>query len=966
MSRFSKLSWVVLFLFMVVFTGQSMAQVVTWDPQFPIDSDTVTVYFHAKEGTGGLAGYTGDVYAHTGVITDQSTTSSDWKYVKTSWGVNTADTKMTRVATNEYKITINNIRKYYGVPAGEKILKMAFVFRSGAQVNSSYLEGKDTGNKDIFVAVYEAGLHVRLLQPAGNPSFIKKNSSLTIMGIGATASDIPLTLKLSVNGTQVASVQNDTITYQAATSTSGRYDIELIGVDSRGESDTTSGAYIINPTIVNEHRPDTLKDGITYDPTDPSKVTLSLFAPHKKFVYVIGDFSDWKVDPQYFMKRDSVNADSVWYWTTISNLTPGTQYGFQYLIDDSLRIADPYSQLVLDPDNDKYITDQTYPNLKSYPTGLTDHIVGVLQTGQSSFKWSDENCQHPAKNKLNIYELWINDFIASHNYATLTDTLNYLQNLGINAIELMPINEFEGNISWGYNPDFYFAPDKYYGTADALKHFVDECHKRGIAVIMDMVLNHSYGQSPMVRMYFNNSTGKVTPDNPWFNVDSPNTAYSYGYDFNHESRATQYFVDRVNSYWVKNFHIDGYRFDFAKGFTNTPGEGTPYDAYRIKILERMANHIWTDNPNTYVILELFTDNSEEKVLSNDGMMIWGNYNYAYNQATMGYNVGPSGDVHSWDFSGISYEKLGWSEPNLIGYMESHDEERIMYKNLQYGNGNGSYNIKDLATALNRVKEAAAFFFTVPGPKMIWQFGELGYDYSINYPSGNGSDRTASKPIRWDYYSNLKRQKVYKVFSTLIKLKETYPVFSSSNFTIDAQNAIKRIQIQGDTMDVNIVGNFDVSEHSVAGQFQSTGTWYDYFSGDPVVVSSTDMNINLQPGQFHIYTTSKLPTPEAGILLDINHSDAKTNKPSDFKLNQNYPNPFNPTTNISYDLAGASQVTLEIYDILGRKVATLINQQMQHAGSHVISFNASRLSSGAYFMRLQAGGRTMIRKMMLLK
>jgi len=153
MSRFSKLTWTACFLFTIILTGQSMAQVITWNPVFPIASDTVTIYFHANEGTGGLAGYTGDVYAHTGVITDQSTSSGDWKYVKTNWGVNTADTKLTRIAPDEYQITINNIRNYYGVPSGEKILKLAFVFRSGVQVDGSWLEGKDTGETDIFADV---------------------------------------------------------------------------------------------------------------------------------------------------------------------------------------------------------------------------------------------------------------------------------------------------------------------------------------------------------------------------------------------------------------------------------------------------------------------------------------------------------------------------------------------------------------------------------------------------------------------------------------------------------------------------------------------------------------------------------------------------------------------------------------------------------------------------------------------
>ncbi len=247
MARYSTLKWLFLFWLTLLLAGHSYAQVVTNQPLFPTDTDTVTIFFHAKQGTGGLAGYTGDIYAHTGVITNLSTSSSDWRYVKTNWGVNTPETKMTRISTDEYKITINNIRNYYGVPAGEKILKMAFVFRSGVQVNGNYLQGKDTGGKDIFVDVYQGGLKVSLVQPAISPSFVKKDSTLSIEGIGTAADPTSVTLKLNVNGTNVKTVQNDTINYNLAASNTGRYDVQLIGTDTRGEADTTSGAYVVNP-----------------------------------------------------------------------------------------------------------------------------------------------------------------------------------------------------------------------------------------------------------------------------------------------------------------------------------------------------------------------------------------------------------------------------------------------------------------------------------------------------------------------------------------------------------------------------------------------------------------------------------------------------------------------------------------------------------------------------------------------
>jgi 1,4-alpha-glucan branching enzyme len=288
----------------------------------------------------------------------------------------------------------------------------------------------------------------------------------------------------------------------------------------------------------------------------------------------------------------------------------------------------------------------------------------------------------------------------------------------------MPVNEFDGNSSWGYNPSFYFAPDKYYGPANTLKEFIDSCHNNGIAVIMDMVLNHSYGQSPMVRMYFDGANNRPTADNPWFNQTAPHAAITFGYDFNHESDATRYFVNRVLEHWLTEYKFDGFRFDFTKGFTQkvttTDAALSAYDSSRVKILRRIQDSIQSKSPNAYMIIEHLTDNSEEKDLAAAGMMPWGNMNYNFNEATMGY-------VPTSNFEWAIPEKRGYSQPLLISYMESHDEERLMFKNIKYGNSSGSYNIKDTGIALRRNEMAAAFYFSIPGPKMIWEFGELGYD-----------------------------------------------------------------------------------------------------------------------------------------------------------------------------------------------------------------------------------------------
>ena len=956
----------------ISFTITCFSQVVTTFPLHPTENDSIIVYFDAAKGDAGLKGFTGDVYAHTGVITNLSKDTHDWKYVMAPWATNYPDIKLTRDSVDHYHLVIGKPRIYYAnnhssdwpnsIPSTEHILKLAFVFRNADGSKT----GRDVGGADIFTPIYTPGLTINFDEPnistqfgdpLRSPYFISPTDSVNIkvsaIGLGTKIS----TLTLFINDIQIIQTNTDSLKYIfiASEYQSGTNTISAIGIDTAGVADTSSFAIIINPTVTKEKLPQGNQLGINYNSS--TSATLALFAPYKSLVYAIGDFNDWKVDSNYLMKKDSVKADSVVWWLTINNLTPGKEYAFQYLVDGNLRIADPFTHKVLDPSNDPYISDTVYPNLKPYPLGKTSEIVSVLQTNQPQYNWTVTNFKRPDKAKLVIYELLVRDFVSTHWYKTVEDTLDYLKRLGINAIELMPVMEFEGNNSWGYNPDFHLALDKYYGTPDALKALIDKAHSMGIAVIFDIVLNHIYGQSPLVRLYWDTTNSRPAANNPWLNTVSPNPVFSFGYDFNHEKPATKYYVDRVTSYWINEFHIDGYRFDFAKGFTNTPGDGSAYDQSRISIMQRIAKKIWQVDSTSILILENFVDNNEEKVESNFGFLSWGNMNYNYSQATMGYRKGPSGDDQSWNLSGAYYVNRGWPKPSLVTYMESHDEERLMYKNETYGNHGGSYNIKDIPIGLKRVAEASAFFFTIPGPKMIWQFGELGYDYSIDY---NG--RVGEKPIRWDYLNNPDRLRLYKTMAALIKLRKSYPVFQSSAITL-LTDSLKTIQFVDSSMMVNIIGNFGVYSAKLKPSFRQTGEWYDYLTGDSLNVSDLNAQISLAPGEYHIYTTVKLPTPDLKVPTDVKTNETGLIK--NYKLEQNYPNPFNPSTTIKYQIVKAGAVSIKIYDILGREVKTLLNE-FQQSGNHEIQFNAADLASGIYFYQLKSNGFVSTKKMILLK
>jgi 1,4-alpha-glucan branching enzyme len=201
-------------------------------------------------------------------------------------------------------------------------------------------------------------------------------------------------------------------------------------------------------------------------------------------VILLGDFNNYKPMNEYVMKRD---GDL--FWTTVEGLQSGVEYGYQFLVDDTIKIGDPYATKILDPWNDKYISSATYPNLKPYPAEYTTDIVSVFDIDEVEYSWQVTDFERPDENMLAIYELIIRDFTTNGTIDAVTAKLDYFETLGINAIELMPIQEFDGNDSWGYNPCFYFATDKAYGTDEAYKRFIDECHKRGIAVIVDVVFN---------------------------------------------------------------------------------------------------------------------------------------------------------------------------------------------------------------------------------------------------------------------------------------------------------------------------------------------------------------------------------------------------------------------------------------------------------------------------------------------
>ncbi|HEY6914770.1 MAG TPA: Por secretion system protein, partial [Paludibacter sp.] len=244
----------------------SWAQLVTTNPQF-ITQDNgiteITIDAASPDGNLGLKGYTGDVYAHVGVITSASTSSSDWKYVVTPWPTatnlsqaNTTKNKLTSLGNDKWKLTISpGIRSYFGIPAGEEILKIALVFRNA---DGSRQEKTTTGG-DIFIDLVKSGLNIAFLNPTSNQSV----SPGTVMNL-QIGSSTPSNLNLFINGTSVTTASAAT-TLSYSYTFSNTIDYTIIAQATIGPETVADTIYVCVPAPVNSQtRPVGLKDGINY------------------------------------------------------------------------------------------------------------------------------------------------------------------------------------------------------------------------------------------------------------------------------------------------------------------------------------------------------------------------------------------------------------------------------------------------------------------------------------------------------------------------------------------------------------------------------------------------------------------------------------------------------------------------------------------------------------------------------
>ena len=813
------------------------------DPVCPDADKPCTIKFNPASDNP-LYGYTGELYAHLGVVVD-----GEWKFVPSEWGSTDEKIHFKKVADNSWELKLEpTVREYFG--SGETpVTKLAIIVRTA--------DGTKSHDSDQFCSATDNKYQAETFTPD------------------------PLVTKKLPEGAQ-------------------------LGINYNADNSVTFVFY------------DKDTDGNSH-----------------KYCYIVGDWNDWTRKTEGAMYYDG--SKGCW-WITLDGFDPDKEYRFQYRLGASsgsdIYVSDPYTEIVYDEWNDQYIE-----GVPTFPAGAKQ-LVSAFQINKPAYDWQHKDFKIEDRNDLVIYELLFRDFTKSMDIAGAMEQLDYISELGVNAVQLMPVQEFDGNLSWGYNPNHWFALDKAYGTREEYKAFIDECHSRGLAVIIDVVYNHATGSHPWAKMWWNGSA--TAENNPFFNV-LPTHPYNVFHDMNHENAMVKEHVKRSLEYLLTEYDVDGFRFDLTKGFTQnqTDPDVTAwgrYDQSRVDILKGYADHIWSVNDNAVVIFEHLSDWDEEEVLANHGMQLWRNVNHEYRSAVTGGSGNFSNMYSTKPFGGY------------VGYMESHDEERLCYgatgssegtwgicgtitdwstdiamtqdgsfyvaKNVTFGasdefklrfagawgnnygasskgyvlpldkeyrltsNGQdmkapaaGTYDIyfcesnetiymmtpgkrpedpsvapgeqeDALTVAMRRAGASAAFFLTVPGPKMIWQFGEIGYDYSIEH---NG--RTGEKPVVTEEYMAVPARKtLYDTYARLLEFRRENPRFfdSDAKFEWTPSGTLKTIKCTVDGKTFRVVGNFGKS--SATYTFPAESTWYDYFEGG--VISGT---ITLSQGEFRLAT-----------------------------------------------------------------------------------------------------------------
>lgn len=588
------------------------------------------------------------------------------------------------------------------------------------------------------------------------------------------------------------------------------------------------------PIRVVSSSPDRPRGGPRSDPADPRLVTFYLTAPFKPAAALVGDFNGWnpRANP---MQTDGKGL----FWAT-ARLTGPTHYRFVVTLDGSgkkVTVADPYAREIR--------WDAVGPK--------------AFYAVEPPYAWRDRDAsgapwRRPPLSDLTIYELCVRDFNGRQDgsraqygqFGDVQQRLDHLVQLGVNAIELMPITEFPGDSSWGYNPVFYMAPKWTYGRPSEFKALVDACHARGIAVILDMVFNHAWPDHPYYKMYppLFGPRGEMLEDlNPFFHHHHNSHANAWGgLDWEHSSQYVVAYMQDIVRFWLQEHHVDGFRFDWLGGVEYDPFQPHKEGFDPFSGIAPIAYAAREACPDCYLIGEYWpihgtnpAKTAAKLVRETEIDAVWnGAFHHGMENALF--------QTWQWEQQDMAHVVGGFRQQGftavsqVVNYICNHDERRPEYEiphwrdYIQYAalrkNGEDE-SLSRWEVALHKARLGLAVLFTAPGTPLLLAGQEFGDD----------SPRTIDFwPLDWRKLDSPQGREQFEFVRRLVSLRQTHPALRSDciEFYLDDFRRYKVLRYKrwdpasGDV--VVVAANFDSVAQKVGLGFPADGWWRNPLTG----------------------------------------------------------------------------------------------------------------------------------------
>ncbi len=501
------------------------------------------------------------------------------------------------------------------------------------------------------------------------------------------------------------------------------------------------------------------------------RVGFALYAPWKQSVHLIGSFNNWN------QTADPLAVSEQGIWWIIKELPEG-EHEYQFVLDGETVIGDPYA--------------------RELRWGGGAQPNALINTSGNTYQWNDGGFGIKPLNELVIYEIHVGDFSPEGSFKGVTERLPYLRDLGVSAIELMPIFEFPGDRSWGYNPAYLFAAETSYGTLDDLRELIDQAHQHGIGVLLDVVFNHIDGSSPINSLY-------PYDDSPYFSSDGNPWGFP---DLNHWNDGVKQFLADVQTYWLTDMHIDGFRYDYAPGIGYDGENGMSFLTWQARQVK----------PHVYLIVEN-TDDYTSMVHHTEADASW-HIAFRY-QMVANLREGEFSGKHYGDLDEtmrlLDFRPSGYTDnAQAINFLESHDEHRLFYEVAT------NPNIQP-DTAHQKSKLGAIALFTAAGVPMLYQGQEFGM----------WTERTTDEnKLQWDLLQNDHGSDLHAFYRGMAQLRAGCRALVGNNIVplvLDHERKLMAYYRWSDDEQCHVVVvlNFGITTDYLDVPFPRGGVWHEW-------------------------------------------------------------------------------------------------------------------------------------------